>query len=171
MKRIFSTSVLFMLLSVGLMAQTPTTRSERRAEKQKIRIQEVHSMLQNKSFVFSPTHALPLGSGSIHLNFSFDAEIKGDSIFSYLPFFGVAYRVEYGGRDSPFSFSLPIENYEMEKDKSGYRINLDVRNKMDYISYVFQISELGYTTLSITSTNRQAISYYGIIEQPESPGK
>jgi hypothetical protein len=84
-----------------------------------------------------------------------------------LPFYGVAYHVEYGGRNSAFDFSLPLEKYEMEEDEKGYRISLEVKNKMDYITYSFQISELGYSTLNVTSTNRQAISYYGRIEKPE----
>jgi hypothetical protein len=79
----------------------------------------------------------------------------------------VAYHVEYGGRNSAFDFSLPIENYEMHEEEKGYRINLEVKNKMDYITYSFHISELGYSTLNVTSTSRQAISYYGRIEKPE----
>ncbi len=59
----------------------------------------------------------------------------------------------------------------MIKDGKGYQVNLEVKNKMDYISFMFQISELGYATLNITSTNRQAISFYGKIEKPESSGK
>ncbi len=31
----------------------------------------------------------------------------------------------------------------MTKDDKGYQINLEVKNKMDYISYMFHISELG----------------------------
>ena len=171
MKRIILVSILNVFFFSGVLAQTPQSRSERRAERQENRIQEVQTMLENKSFVFSPTHAMPLGGGSIHLSHTFEAEIRGDSIFSYLPFFGVAYRAEYGGRDIPFSFSLPLEKYNMTKDDKGYQINLEVKNKMDYISYMFHISELGYATLSITSTNRQAISFYGRVEKPESSEK
>ncbi len=171
MKRIILISVFNIFIFSGLMAQTPQSRSERRAEREENRIREVQEMLLNKSFVFIPTHAMPLGGGSIHLSYSFDAEIKGDSIISYLPFFGVAYRVDYGGRDTPFNFSLPFERYKMIKDGKGYQVNLEVKNKMDYISFMFQISELGYATLNITSTNRQAISFYGKIEKPESSGK
>ncbi len=86
MKRIILISVFNIFIFSGLMAQTPQSRSERRAEREENRIREVQEMLLNKSFVFIPTHAMPLGGGSIHLSYSFDAEIKGDSISSYLPF-------------------------------------------------------------------------------------
>jgi hypothetical protein len=157
-----------MLFLPDLFAQEPAkSRRDRRTERQEQRKNEVKNMILDKSFVFIPTHAMPLGGGSIQLSYTFEAEIKGDSIFSYLPFYGVAYHVEYGGRNSAFNFSLPIENYEMDEDEKGYRINLEVKNKMDYITYSFQVSELGYSTLNVTSTNRQAISYYGRMEKPE----
>ena len=168
MKSIFFIAFFFILLTPDLFAQEPAkSRKERRAERQEKRMEEVKSMIKDKSFAFVPSHAMPLGGGSIQLSYSFEAEIKGDSIFSYLPFYGVAYRVEYGGRNSAFDFSLPLENYEMEENENGYHIKLEVKNKMDYITYSFHISELGYSTLNVTSTNRQAISFYGRFEKPE----
>lgn len=147
--------------------QEQKSRKERREDKQEQKKVEIKNLLEEKTFVFKPTHALPLGGGSIYLSHSFDAEIKGDTLFSYLPFFGVAYRVEYGSRQSAFDFTQPIEEYEFDKDGNGYQVNLEVKNKMDYLTYNFHISELGYATLNVTSTNRQAISFYGRIEAPE----
>jgi hypothetical protein len=168
MKRIILTALFFILLFPDLFSQEPAkSRKELREERQEKRMEEVKKMILDQSFTFVPTHALPLGGGSIQLSYSFEAEIKGDSIFSYLPFFGVAYHVEYGGRNSAFDFSLPVENYEMEEDRNGYRIKLEIKNKIDYITYSFHISELGYSTLNVTSTNRQAISYYGSIQKPD----
>ena len=168
MKRIILFTLFITLIIPDLFAQEPVkSRKDRRAERQDKRMEEVKTMILDKSFVFIPSHAMPLGGGSIQLSHTFEAEIKGDSVFSYLPFFGVAYHVEYGGRNSAFDFSLPLENYEMEEDENGYHINLEVKNKIDYITYSFHISELGYSTLNVTSTNRQAISFYGRIEIPE----
>jgi hypothetical protein len=156
------------LILPDLFAQEPVkNRKERREQRQEKRMEEVKNLIENKTFVFIPTHAMPLGGGSIQLSYTFEAEVKGDSIFSYLPFYGVAYHVDYGSRNSAFDFSLPIEKYEMEEDGNAYRINLEVKNKMDYITYSMHVSEMGYATLNVTSTNRQAISYYGRIEKPD----
>lgn len=168
MKRIFLFTLFVTLILPDLFAQEPVkNRKERREQRQEKRMEEVKNMILDKSFVFVPTHAMPLGGGSIQLSYTFEAEVKGDSVFSYLPFYGVAYHVEYGSRNSPFDFSLPIENYEVEEDDKGYRITLEVKNKMDFINYSLFVSEMGYATLNATSTNRQAISYYGRIEKPE----
>ncbi len=168
MKRIILFTFLIGLILPDLFAQEPAkSRKERRTERQEKRMEEVKNLIENKTFVFIPTHAMPLGGGSIQLSYTFEAEVKGDSIFSYLPFYGVAYHVDYGSRNSAFDFSLPIEKYEMEEDGNAYRINLEVKNKMDYITYSMHVSEMGYATLNVTSTNRQAISYYGRIEKPD----
>ncbi|MDD4107884.1 MAG: DUF4251 domain-containing protein, partial [Prolixibacteraceae bacterium] len=147
--------------------QKTKNRKQVRKERQTEKIKEIQQLLDNKTFIFKATHALPMGGGSIQLDYSFDAEVKNDTIDSYLPFFGVAYRVDYGGRDSGFNFTEAIENYKSEKSKNGYLINFDVKNKMDYLNFTFHISKPGYATLNIISTNRQAISYYGYLETPK----
>lgn len=168
MKNIILTSLLVMAFLFSANAQQQEkSRKERRQEKQEQKKEEIKNLLEEKTFVFKPTHAMPLGGGSIFLSHSFDAEIKGDTLVSYLPFYGVAYRAEYGSRQSAFDFTQPIESYEFEQKDDGYQVNIDVKNKMDYLTYNFHISELGYATLNVTSTNRQAISFYGRIEAPE----
>lgn len=168
MKNIIFTGILLIVLTYSVSAQqVQKSRKELRIEKQEQTKAEIQYLLHGKTFIFKPTHALPLGGGSIYLNHTFDAEIKGDTIISYLPFFGVAYHVEYGGRNGGFDFTQPIESFELDKDENGYKINLEVKNKMDNLTFNFQISELGYATLNVTSTNRQAISFYGHIEAPE----
>jgi hypothetical protein len=168
MKNIIFTLLFIFTFSLFASAQQQKkTRKELRAERQEQRKDDVKTLLGEKNFVFRPTHAMPLGGGSIFLSHSFDVEVKDDTLISYLPFYGVAYRAEYGARKSAFDFTQPLVNFEMETTSSGYQVNLEVRNKMDYLSYNFHISELGYATLHVTSTNRQAISYYGNIEAPE----
>lgn len=159
-----------MILSVAFLSATVAqennrkSRKERKAEKEAKKIEEVKNLLDSQTFVFNATHALPLGGGSKYLSYDYDVTVKNDTVNSYLPFYGVAYRVEYGGRDTGFDFIQPLEKYEMEKDKDGYIVDLEVDKGMDHLNYTFHISEVGYATLHVTSTNRQSITYYGTIE-------
>ena len=168
MKRlIFTTFLLFSFLTY-MSAQVPQkTRKERRAEKQEKRVEEVKNLLKSKKFVFDATHAMPMGGGSVYLNYSYDVEVKGDTVSSYLPFYGVAYHVDYGGRDAGFHFTEPAENYKMENEENGYMLEFDIDKGMDNLSFTFHISDQGYATLNVISTNRQAISYYGRIDSIE----
>ncbi len=165
MKQKIIISILLVLFVIPAIAQEPVkSRKERRAERQEKRMEAVKEMINGKSFIFEATHAMPLGGGSIHLNHSYDVEIKGDTLTSYLPFYGVAYRAEYGSLRSALDFVQPVQSYEMEYKNEQYLIKTEVKNKMDLLHYTFFISDLGYATLNVTSTSRQAISYYGRID-------
>ncbi len=89
-----------------------------------------------------------MGGGSKYLNYQYDVEVNGDTINSYLPFYGVAYHVDYGSTKSAFDFEKPVENYNFEKEKNGYRVDLEAQNGMDHVNFTFHISELGFTTLA-----------------------
>ena len=168
MKRIILTTFLAFSFLISVNAQEQQkTRKERRAEKQEERMEKVKNLLESREYLFNATHAMPMGGGSIYLNYSYDVEIKNDTVTSYLPFYGEAYRLEYGGRDAAFDFTEPAEEYTFEKEKNGYKVEFDINKGMDRLNYNFHISELGYATLNVISTNRQAISYYGRIEAIE----
>lgn len=168
MKNIFLILILLISsLSINAQDVTKNSRKELRAERQVQKIKEIRSLLENKTFVFNATHASPMGGGSVDLSYYFDVKIKGDTVFSYLPFYGVAYHVDYGSLKSPFDFVKPIEKFSSQKNKNGYQIAFEASNGNDHINFNFQISDLGFATLNVTSTNRQFISFYGIIDKIE----
>lgn len=167
MKSLSLILLLVMLSSGNAFSQTSDnlSRKERRIQKEQIRKTEVKNQLENKNFIFEATHANPLSGNTLYLTSSYDVHVKADSVFSYLPFFGVAYHVDYGGRNSAFEFNLPIEDYQFEVSEKGYVIKFKAKNKLDLVEFHFTISELGYSTLQINSTHRQNISYYGEIKK------
>jgi len=162
---IVSLILLFAVTSLSFAQEIETDRRETRSERKKNKKEEVKNLLEDKTFVFKPTHALPMGGGNIYLNHSYDAEVKGDTLISYLPFFGVAYHAEYGGRQSALDFTQPVENLDLKTTNKGYQVSVDVKNKMDHLTYTFFVSEQGSATLNVNSTNRQSISFYGSIEE------
>lgn len=165
-KLLFILALLIPLFSVKAQ-ETKKSRKEIREEREMQKKQEVKEMIDNQSFVFNANQAIPMSGGTVNLNYYFNAKIQGDSIQSYLPFYGVAYSVEYGSRKSPLSFEKSIDEYSMEKDEKGYQIQFEVKNGNDYLNYNFHISELGFASLNVTSTNRQSISFTGRIEPVE----
>ncbi|QGY47899.1 DUF4251 domain-containing protein [Maribellus comscasis] len=167
MKKLFV--ILVLLIPFALVnAQENKSRKERKAEKELQKKEKIKNLIDSQSFVFSASHALPMGGSSIALNHYFNAKIEGDSVYSYLPYYGVAYSAQYGQNKSPFNFDKPMEDYSVEKEKDGYLIKFDTKNGNDYINYTIRVSESGYASLNITSTNRQSISFTGIIEPVEN---
>ena len=166
-KLVFLMTLLTITFSLTAQETSKLSRKEKKFEKEAIRKAEVEKLLTNKTFVFNATNALPMGGKSVQLGYYFFIEIKGDTVNSYLPFYGVAYNVDYGSRNSPFDFKNSIKDYLFEKDKNAYRISFEVKNKMDLINFRFNISEIGYASLHVSSTNRRSISYYGTIDKIE----
>ncbi len=139
------------------------SRKEKKAIREAEQIEQTKTVLENKAYVFKATQVIPSGMRSKSLTSSYDARIENDTIFCYLPFFGQSHSAEYGSNRSPMDFTQPIENYEFKKTKKGYEIKFEASNKNDRLSFFFMIGETGSTSLSVNSTNRSTISYYGDI--------
>jgi len=164
---------LLILATVSISAQETETKSKKelKAEKKAQQIEEIKSIVDSKTFVFNARNANPMKGRSINLTSEYDVKITKDSIFSYLPYYGVAYTAGYGGTESPMIFNNSFEKYEMEKTKQGYLIKVSTKNSNDRLEFSFNISETGSTNLNVTSINRQSISYYGNVEKVKEKGE
>jgi hypothetical protein len=156
---------LLAICSVFVNAQETEKKSKKelKAEKEAKQIEETKALVESKMFVFDARTVNPMKGSSKTLTSEYDVRITKDSIYSHLPYFGVAYTASYGGTDSPMSFDKPFDTVNMEKTKKGYTVEVDVRNGNDKLDFSFYISENGSTTLNVSSTNRQSISYFGDI--------
>ncbi len=150
-------------ISVNAQETEKKSKKELKAEKEAKQIEEVKAIVESKIFVFDARSANPMKGSTRTLTSEYDVRITKDSIYSYLPYFGVAYSASYGGTDSPMIFDKPFETCNQEKTKKGYLIKVVAKNGNDRVDFSFHISETGATTLSVSSTNRQSISYYGEI--------
>lgn len=157
----------FMLSLFGVNAQETAKKSKKelKAEKKAQQIEEIKAIVEGKTFVFKARNANPMRGKTINLTTDYDVKITKDSIYSYLPYFGVAYTASYGGTESPMIFEKPFETFDMENTKNGYLIKVSAKNSNDRLEYSFNISESGSTTLNVSSLNRQSISYYGNLEK------
>ncbi|MDD4425418.1 MAG: DUF4251 domain-containing protein [Mariniphaga sp.] len=163
-KMVFISLILGLSILSTTAQETNSSRKDRRANRKEKRMEEVKQWITERSFLFEATHAQPSGGGSLSLTHTYGVELKGDTLISYLPFFGVAYQVDFGNRNSPMDFTQPIQRIETEESKDGYLIKLEVKNNMDNLSYTWHISSQGFATLHVTSTSRRAISYTGQID-------
>jgi hypothetical protein len=169
MKKIILLAFLVLAI-IGVNAQDSKkqTRKEKRVAKEAKKIEQTKALLNSKDYVFSATQAISTIMRSVNLDASFDVKIENDEVICYLPFYGRAYSVDYGSREGPFDFTLPIENYTLENEKKGsYLVKFNVKNKNDNINFMFHIGSTGSASLIVTSTNRESITFYGDIEAEE----
>lgn len=123
------------------------------------------SILTNKTFVFKAQSAWPLQGTVVQLNSGYDMKLLQDSINSYLPYFGRAFTAGYGS-EGGITFTSKKFDYKLrEKQKGGWEITIKLNDVKEVLELNYSVSTNGYATLQVISNNRQAISFYGVIEK------
>lgn len=98
---------------------------------------------------------------AVSLTSPYTLEMRGDSVISYLPYFGRAYSVPYGGGNG-LRFERTTTDYTCTYDKKGTaRIKFAARTDDDTYRFNIQIYPNGSASINVTPTNRQNISYQG----------
>lgn len=163
------TLTFLMILSVTLIfAQEKKSKKQIKAEQKAQKIQLIKSGIDNKTFVFKAYSVVPKNEKTKALITDFGIEIRNDSIYSYMPYYGNTYSRDYASfKDSPMGFMQPMESYKRVKTKKGYDVDIRVKNVNDIIDLAFHISKTGDATVVASSINRQSISYMGEIFVPQ----
>ncbi|MEN6456010.1 MAG: DUF4251 domain-containing protein [Prolixibacteraceae bacterium] len=161
MSRIFFL-VAWMLVAATVAGGQELSRKDQRDQKE----QEIKQLIDSRQFRFVARAVLPMSGPRIDLTSTYDLELDSMMVEAWLPFFGRAYHVEYGGRDGGIKFKEEAEKIDVtyNKRKKIYQINMDVDTDKDNYRVRISAGLSGYADVSISSNNRQSISYYGIIE-------
>jgi hypothetical protein len=154
-KLVLGSMVLLICLSAVSFAQSKSQKSAR-----------LNSLLDSKSFVFRAESATPMGGGNIRLTSSYyNVQLLKDSLNSFLPYFGTAFRSSYGSAESPLDFTSSDFSYESKTNAKGMKtITVRVNQPSDPATLIFSVGPSGYGTLQVSSLNRQPISFYGVVE-------
>ena len=106
----------------------------------------------------------PMKGPSKAVSYGYSVEVRNDSLISYLPYFGRAYNVPYGGGKG-LNFSAPIESYREGVGKNGKRhIEIGLTNDEDTYLYVLDVFDNGSSSVSVSARQREQISYTGDME-------
>lgn len=138
--------------------------SEERAAQKAERVKKVTAALNERHFKIAIAHMHPLKGPSKAVSYGYSVEVRNDSLISYLPYFGRAYNVPYGGGKG-LNFSAPVESYQEEVGKNGKRhIEIGLTNDEDSYLYTLDVFDNGSSSVSVSSRQREQISYTGDIE-------
>ena len=155
-KFLFSLMILAVLL---LMVACGTTAEK--AEREAARVREVAAALADRHYQIDVNMMHPIRGRSKMLSYGYSVEVKGDTLVSYLPYFGRAYSVPYGGGKG-LNFTAPILSYREGKLKKGLtRIEIVTRNDEDQYFYTLDIFENGRATVDVVARERDNIRFDG----------
>lgn len=142
-----------LILAGNLSAQT-------RKEKESERKAFVEQQIASRHFKIDVSMAYPMSGNSIPLTSPYSLELRQDSADVFLPYFGRAYSVPYGGGNG-LHFRSPVTGLNMEKKKKGYEISFTSKTEEDTYDFFIDITDEGAASISVTMRNRQSIRYSG----------
>ncbi|GHT63736.1 hypothetical protein FACS189451_10790 [Bacteroidia bacterium] len=161
MKRInlFLTGIISLTVLVQISCSSSKTAvDEGKAEKVKQQIESLH-------YRVSVDYMSPAQGASRHLTSSYSLSVQGDTLISYLPYFGKAYNIPYGGGNG-LNFTASLFDYSLSFNAKGTAlISFRAHSESDVYLYNIEIFNNGNASIRVSSNNRQGISFSGRLEE------
>jgi hypothetical protein len=145
-------------------AQAQDTLQNKKPSKASI----IEKQIENKDFTFVAKWATPMRGTIRQLTEYYDLKINGDSIITFLPYFGRAYIAPLDPTNISINLSSTIIEYTVTKRKKhGWDIIIKPKNQTDIESFLLSVFDNGSAYLSVTNINREPISYNGELEEKD----
>lgn len=133
------------------------------AEEKRLLIEQ----LETGKFKFVADYVFPMGNFQPrYLTSTYDVKITNDTVYSHLPYFGVAYEAPWDPSESPLIFNSTNFDYSLTSGKrpGNWVVNIRMYDRKRPIQYIFSIWENGSADLVVWDSSRQTISFRGDIE-------
>ncbi|MHA4806557.1 DUF4251 domain-containing protein [Flavitalea flava] len=158
MKKITSLCILAVCLFYIVPAQS--TKQDKQAAKETA----IKNLVDSQSYVFKAQSAMPMSGRTRQLTSDYDLKVTKSSIICYLPYFGRAYSAPIDPTQGGIQFTSKDFDYTVTaRKKGGWDVQIKPKDKRDVQQLSLSISQDGYASLQVTSTNRQMISFNGYI--------
>jgi hypothetical protein len=132
--------------------------------------QSVKPLIDSQNYVYQAQIAEPLHGPIRHLTTIFTLQITKDKIVSNLPYFGRAYIAPIDPTQGGLQFTTTKFDYTLTAGKKdGWIVVIKPKDNRDIQQMQLNISSDGYASLQVLSTNRDPITFNGIITAPDKP--
>lgn len=154
------------LVFVGiLLAGCASTRSSSGKNPDGVKIK---AALESRDYTISANRAIPHSGRAVPLTSDYSLRIKGDSIYSYLPYFGRAYSLPYGGGEGLIFNALSTEYTLAYNKKGAAEIGFNVKTGEDNYSFNIEVFDNGSSSITVQPNNKQSISFTGELRLKET---
>ncbi len=144
-----------------LACSTSHLSTKERLEKNSLIAQQVKNQVDSLDFDAEVTYMYPSRGLGRALDYGWNVRIKNDSVYSYLPYYGRAYQLPYGGGKG-LNFSCPVQSYKIHQNGDGkIKVVFNVRNEEDRYVYTFYIYNNGSFDLNVFANQREQINFTG----------
>lgn len=137
------------------------TQQERAEKRNEIR-DAVTEAVESRQIRIDISWMNTLKYGSKSVTPDFFLELKGDTLNSYLPYMGQAYRPTFSSQPQGLNFEVPARSIQKSHPKNNKWIyEISARTNEDNYKYVVEIYDTGKATIHVSSTSRDPISFDG----------
>lgn len=165
MKALRSICILLLIVSAGVSnVHAQVSKKDKKAAK----VAAIKNKIESKHYTFTADFVLPQRGGQHPLTETYyDLKVRPDSVIAYLPYFGEVYfDPPYNPTDAGVKFtSVKFDYKATPKRKGGWEITIVPKDVKNVESLRLYVSSDGYSSLSVTSVNRDYITYDGRIEK------
>lgn len=159
--------ILFIITAAIILVACATTDRQQNDRKKQEKAEMISRAVCNRDFKINVQTAHPTRGMSVQLTADFDLRIKGDNVVSYLPYFGRAYNVPYGGGKG-LNFSGVTEDFKITQPKRDRKhVEFSVKNDEDTYKFHIDIFDNGSASINVMPQQREMISFNGEIELHE----
>jgi hypothetical protein len=132
-------------------------------------VEKIAEAIDSRNYMFVVQNITPSGTVQRPITTGdYNLQVHRDSISVFLPFFGRAFNPSVGMQGGPIQINTKEFQYSSDKKKDRWEILIQPPNTSDVRQLFLSVSENGYGTLQVVSTNRENISFTGIIETNKS---
>lgn len=158
MKSINVTALLFIFVIIS-----SCTSLNKLTETSKLITQKVEST----DFTITANIARPLRMNQVQLTSGYDLQIKNDSAFAFLPYYGVAHIAPFNPSESAIKFKEPMADYTIKptKKQDGWEIYFKVKAETTRYNIHISVFKNGSSSFTIGSYDKDAITFYGEIKE------
>lgn len=161
-------AIVLVLVTAAAACTSRHLTSEEKAQMQTRRTQYVTNQIGNRHFSVEVDRMTPFRGISRQLSYGYGITLKGDTLTSFLPYFGRAYSLPYGGGNALTFESIITSSQQIRNNKKSLTtLHLFTTNDEDTYQYIVEIFDNGRTHIDVRSRRREAISFDGSMKLPD----
>lgn len=125
-------------------------------------VDELAAYMEGGEWTFDLEHVSGPMVPSTFNAYGYTVEAREGKVKCHLPFFGRAYRADYGSKN-PMAFTAPIEQYEVSRGRNqGVDVLIETINEQqNRIRFSCNVFANGIMYINMMSTDTESINYRG----------
>jgi hypothetical protein len=155
----------FLPLIIILFSTATINAQEEKKETSRNKGNTIKSLIESKNYIFKAQSVSPQRGGTRQLTPEYDMRLIGDSLVTYLPYFGRAYTAPINTSEGGIKITSQNFDYNIRTKKKGWEITYIPKDNREVRQLFMSVSSNGYAQLRVISNNRDPISFNGYIEE------